>query len=622
MYTNEKAQASESKRPHRVAARNPAREDATASGLLALQHTAGNAAVLQMLRRSGHTWVQDRHQHTAGCGGDHRQSGPSAAETVQRSAVPDVLRAAGRPLDDRTRTDMEARLGADFSSVRIHDDSTAKASAAEVGARAYTSGDHVVIGDGGADRHTLAHELTHVIQQRQGPVAGTDRGDGLRVSDPADRFEREAEANAHRAMSGEAPVQRTTAPAAGPAHQGSPVVARMPADGSEGEVAKPWLVFGVDGRSREQLASAVEAGYRRFDTAESYRNINTVSEVLRGRPREDYEILYKFDVRSGEQPAALRARLKGVAALFGGRLDSLVIHNLDVERSALAQAWQVLNELKSEHITRQVGLGNVGESHTDLLSELGGVDVVENSVESVLLSENVENAIKKSGAHLYYYDVIRTARQMDLDLSSPDDLNGLIYTMAGTFPRKDGSSNATMITSSGTPGTQASNLANFGGGPDHDDFTGHEEYGAMGKIDSWRKQQSSGQTNDTSFALRGELSQWLTGLCQGSTADTLRQSIVDAAKDQGQPVTQAFIEKWLVEEHHVTADDLSSVRVPSRVGLKRRYIGMPLRDALGALFGVKNCDWKWSIQLVQLLFSDAETWDCALRFGADEIVQE
>ncbi|MFJ5725631.1 DUF4157 domain-containing protein [Streptomyces sp. NPDC093149] len=97
---------------------------------------------------------------------------------------------------------MESRLGADFSDVLIHDDSAARASAAEVGARAYTSGNHVVIGDGGADRHTLAHELTHVIQQRQGPVAGTDNGAGLKVSDPSDRFERDAEANARRVMRG------------------------------------------------------------------------------------------------------------------------------------------------------------------------------------------------------------------------------------------------------------------------------------------------------------------------------------------------------------------------------------------------------------------------------------
>ncbi|MFF7754970.1 DUF4157 domain-containing protein [Streptomyces sp. NPDC007971] len=91
---------------------------------------------------------------------------------MQRSAVHGVLRTPGRPLDDATRTDMEARFDADFSDVRIHTDAAAMASATEVGARAYTSGNHVVIEDGGADKHTLAHELTHVIQQRQGPVAG------------------------------------------------------------------------------------------------------------------------------------------------------------------------------------------------------------------------------------------------------------------------------------------------------------------------------------------------------------------------------------------------------------------------------------------------------------------
>ncbi|MEU9196109.1 eCIS core domain-containing protein [Streptomyces hundungensis] len=189
-------------------ARGTPRRSGVPAGLLALQATAGNAAVVQMLRAAGHGWVQpERHQHGAGCG---HQGAEQAAEqpAVQRSTVHNVLRAPGRPMDDTTRSDMEARLGADFSDVRIHNDAAAKASAAEVGARAYTSGNHVVIGDGGRDKHTLAHELTHVIQQRQGPVAGTDNGSGLRVSDPSDRFERAAEANAKRAMS-----QGTPAPA-------------------------------------------------------------------------------------------------------------------------------------------------------------------------------------------------------------------------------------------------------------------------------------------------------------------------------------------------------------------------------------------------------------------------
>lgn len=163
----------------RVTPATPSRYPAAAGEMdpasaLALQRAAGNAVVSRMLA--------DR-------------------EPVQRSAVRDVLRGGGRPFAGPLKEEMEERLGADFSGVRIHTDEAARASAAEIGARAYTSGDHVVLGDGGTDKHTLAHELTHVIQQREGPVAGADSGSGLRISDPSDHFERAAEANARRVMS-------------------------------------------------------------------------------------------------------------------------------------------------------------------------------------------------------------------------------------------------------------------------------------------------------------------------------------------------------------------------------------------------------------------------------------
>ncbi|WP_405739297.1 DUF4157 domain-containing protein [Streptomyces sp. NBC_01525] len=191
--------------------------------LAALQRTAGNAAVVQMLRADGHPWAQEEHRHGPGCG----------HPAVQRSAVHEVLRTPGRPLDEDTRTDMEARLGADFSDVRLHTDPAARSSAAEVGARAFTSGNHIVIGDGGGDRHTLAHELTHVIQQRQGPVAGTDNGQGLSVSDPGDRFERAAEENAHRVLSGPAAAPtEERATASGPVERaGAPVQRKTAAKG-------------------------------------------------------------------------------------------------------------------------------------------------------------------------------------------------------------------------------------------------------------------------------------------------------------------------------------------------------------------------------------------------------
>jgi hypothetical protein len=162
------------------------------AGLLAMQRAAGNAATARFVQQA--RAAAESHQHGPGCG--HQDGQP-----VQRSAVHSVLASPGQQLNAPLREEMESRLGADFSDVRIHTGATAQRSAAEIGARAYTSGNHIVIGDGGTDKHTLAHELTHVIQQRQGPVSGTDNGSGLAISDPGDRFERAAEENARRAMS-------------------------------------------------------------------------------------------------------------------------------------------------------------------------------------------------------------------------------------------------------------------------------------------------------------------------------------------------------------------------------------------------------------------------------------
>ena len=154
------------------------------AGALDLQRLAGNGAVAQLMADE------------------------------EQSPVHDVVGSGGRPLEPEVRGDMETRLGADFGDVRIHDDSAAAESATAVNAHAYTVGSNVVFQrdtydpSSDAGRVTLAHELTHVMQQRSGPVEGTDAPGGIKVSDPSDRFEREASANAERAMAEPAAIQR------------------------------------------------------------------------------------------------------------------------------------------------------------------------------------------------------------------------------------------------------------------------------------------------------------------------------------------------------------------------------------------------------------------------------
>lgn len=138
----------------------------------------------------------------------------AAALAEEQSPVLDVVgRGGGAPLGDGVRADMETRLGSDFSDVRVHTDGKAHESATSVNAQAYTVGSDIVFQSGSYDpgssagQHMLAHELTHVVQQRNGPVDGTPTGDGVSISSPSDHFEREASANADRVM-GASAVQR------------------------------------------------------------------------------------------------------------------------------------------------------------------------------------------------------------------------------------------------------------------------------------------------------------------------------------------------------------------------------------------------------------------------------
>lgn len=86
--------------------------------------------------------------------------------------VNDVLNSSGQPLEPETRSFMEERFNLNFARVRVHDNAQAAASAASVQALAYTVGSDIVFGRGqyapstSEGRHLLAHELSHVAQQR------------------------------------------------------------------------------------------------------------------------------------------------------------------------------------------------------------------------------------------------------------------------------------------------------------------------------------------------------------------------------------------------------------------------------------------------------------------------
>ena len=136
-------------------------------------------------------------QHACACGGSCRkcsleqqsqeqlQTKPRQAQDTRETAVQpivqEVISSPGQPLDSESRDFFEARLGHNFSQVRVHTDAKAARSARALYARAYTTGHNVVFGarqyvpHSMEGRRLLAHELTHVLQQR-GPSRRTNPG--------------------------------------------------------------------------------------------------------------------------------------------------------------------------------------------------------------------------------------------------------------------------------------------------------------------------------------------------------------------------------------------------------------------------------------------------------------
>ena len=101
---------------------------------------------------------------------------------VPVQAVTPPARSPSQQLDPGTRRLMETRLGHDFSRVRVHSGLEAVQAARHVNATAFTVGHDVFLGANAPSPQSkdgwrlLAHELTHVVQQRGGGAGPAEAG--------------------------------------------------------------------------------------------------------------------------------------------------------------------------------------------------------------------------------------------------------------------------------------------------------------------------------------------------------------------------------------------------------------------------------------------------------------
>ncbi|NWJ98122.1 MAG: DUF4157 domain-containing protein [Chloroflexi bacterium] len=184
--------------------------------ILALQRTVGNQAVLRILSKQRNNNSANPHVvHRP----DHTSAGRSAGRfksATQGSAVPLPY-----------RSEMEEAFGQDFGSTQVFLDRAAPLES--LGARAATQGEQIAFGAAQPDKETVAHELTHVVQNRQAGLApsagGPDPSAGLQTKASAGRSagrsvagveseaEREADAVAKQAAAGRK-VKVTASPSA------------------------------------------------------------------------------------------------------------------------------------------------------------------------------------------------------------------------------------------------------------------------------------------------------------------------------------------------------------------------------------------------------------------------
>ena len=125
---------------------------------------------------------------------DIQMKGGGGTEAVHDAAARGIASGGGAlPFADK----IQGAFGVhDISNVQAHTGAQANEATGAMGANAYASGNHVVLGSGAQNLHTAAHEAAHVVQQR----GGVSLSGG--VGQVGDSYEQHADAVADAVVQG------------------------------------------------------------------------------------------------------------------------------------------------------------------------------------------------------------------------------------------------------------------------------------------------------------------------------------------------------------------------------------------------------------------------------------
>jgi 2,5-diketo-D-gluconate reductase A len=167
-------------------------------------------------------------------------------------------------------------------------------------------------------------------------------------------------------------------------------------------VVMPQLGFGVfqipDAETAAAVNTALETGYRSIDTAAVYGNERGVGRALAesGLKRDELFITTKLWIDDlGAPKDALR---KSLDRLGLDQVDLYLIHWPAPKTDAYLTAWQTLEELKAEGLTRSIGVSNFEPVHLDRVAGLGGSLPSVNQIEVHPLLQN-RAAVEADAGH-------------------------------------------------------------------------------------------------------------------------------------------------------------------------------------------------------------------------------
>ena len=133
----------------------------------------------------------------------------------------------------------------------------------------------------------------------------------------------------------------------------------------------------------ELVSSAIGLGYRHLDTAMRYGNEEAVGEGIRrsGIDRAELFITTKLDGEFQGSDLAV-AGLAGCLERLGLEyVDLLLIHWPLPARGEFISTWQTFERLKSEGLTRSIGVSNFKSAHLDALAEATGTVPAVNQIQ-------------------------------------------------------------------------------------------------------------------------------------------------------------------------------------------------------------------------------------------------